>query len=245
MQTGNAAIGPFKLAVNHLDPVAYHSALAAGWDRRYLRGGFARRAGFFARRILPLLPPEGHWLDAGCGTGTFTRMLAEDNRTVLGIDAAGAMVDEGRRLAAPLGDRTRFEPVATVEALPFPDASFDGAICLSVLEYLAQPQAALNELARVVRPGGVLVVSVPHRHSAVRAIQRGLAAVRPPRQTGGGAYLALSRFSVAPSDFARMAAAAGVTVAARLGFDPVMPAAMQVLAPPSLLYFVCRRCSII
>lgn len=227
-----------------MDPVTYHSALAAGWDRRYLRGGFARRADFFVRKILPLLPPGGHWLDAGCGSGTFTRMLAQENRTVLGVDASIAMVEEGRRLAEPLGGRAAFEPVATVERLPFPDASFDGVICLSVLEYLAQPQAALNDLARVLRPGGVLVVSVPHRRSALRAIQRAVAAFRRPRQTGGVAYLALSQFAVAPSGFAGMAAAAGLTVSAQLGFDPVMPGAVQILLAPSLLYFVCRKASV-
>ncbi|OYY07569.1 MAG: hypothetical protein B7Y70_14405 [Rhizobiales bacterium 35-68-8] len=238
------AVLPPVPSTDALDPVAYHEALAADWDRRYQRGSFARRACFFARKILPLLPPAGHWLDAGCGTGTFSRMLAADNRTVLGVDASVAMVEEGRRLAEPLGGRAAFEPVATVESLPFPDASFDGVICLSVLEYLAKPQAALDELARVLRPGGVVVVSVPHRHSAVRALQRAMAAFRQPRQAGGVAYLALSRFSVAPTAFADMAADAGLTVSARLGFDPVVPGAMQVLVAPSLLYFVCRKASV-
>src|SRR5687768_4920689 len=70
----------------------YHDRLAATWDARYLKGSFARRAAFFASEILPELPRDGCWLDAGCGSGFFARMLASGGRTVIGVDASSEMV---------------------------------------------------------------------------------------------------------------------------------------------------------
>ncbi len=65
----------------------------------------------------------------------------------------------------------RFEHIATIAHLPLPDQSLDGILCSSVLEYVPDPAACLAEFARVLRPGGLLVVSVANRNSLVRKAQ--------------------------------------------------------------------------
>ncbi|MGA9545254.1 MAG: class I SAM-dependent methyltransferase, partial [Candidatus Sulfotelmatobacter sp.] len=65
----------------------------------------------------------------------------------------------------------RFEHIATIAQLPVADQSLDGILCSSVLEYVPDPAACLTEFARVVRPGGLLVVSVANRNSIVRRAQ--------------------------------------------------------------------------
>jgi SAM-dependent methyltransferase len=109
-----------------------------------------------AMRLLP--PPPARVLDCGCAFGFMTRRLARRYQDVCGIDLDPSYVTRAQR-AVPAAD-IRLGPV---DALPWPQEFFDAAVCLDVLEHCPAPQAAVAELARVVRPGGVLVVSVPHR----------------------------------------------------------------------------------
>lgn len=220
------------------DPVGYHDALAPGWNARYARGGFARRARFFERKILPLLP-GGAWLDAGCGSGTFSRILAGQGRSVIGLDASLAMLAEAKAARTPAN--LSFMPVETVERLPFADGSFDGLLCLSVLEYLEDPLAVLAEMARVLRPGGVAVFSVPHRRSVVRRAQKVCRRLKPARSCFGINYLDLSRFETVPEEMQAHAVAAGFTPRTILGFDPIIPLVLRAALKPSLIYMICER----
>jgi SAM-dependent methyltransferase len=120
-----------------------------------------------AARSLALLAlqPGERVLEMGCGTGVFlpalTRAVAPDG-LVIGIDHADSFLTEARQRvdAAGVGDRVALE-VADALQLPFPDGSFDTAHCERVLMHLEDPEAALRELRRVVRPGGRVVVAEP------------------------------------------------------------------------------------
>jgi SAM-dependent methyltransferase len=104
-------------------------------------------------------------LEAGCGGGVFLPLLARavgPTGRVVGLDHAPAFVAEARSRVADAG----LAGTVTVEEgdachLPYPDASFDAAHCERVLQHLADPAAALRELARVVRPGGWVVAAEP------------------------------------------------------------------------------------
>ena len=155
------------------DAVAYHRELAVGWEQRYKKPAFKARL----RAVEECL--AGHdlhaqdWLDAGCGSGTLARYLVESGARVLGVDAAEEMVTLARELSSQdvATLQLRFEHIATIARLPLPDQSLDGILCSSVLEYVPDPAACLAEFARVLRPGGLLVVSVANRNSLVRKAQ--------------------------------------------------------------------------
>lgn len=98
--------------------------------------------------------PGRRVVDVGAGSGTFAHRLERLGFDVTAVDASAETI---RRLAgmgvkAVLADAVR---------LPFEDASFEAAVAAEVLEHIADDVAALTEIARVVRPGGVVAVSVP------------------------------------------------------------------------------------
>jgi SAM-dependent methyltransferase len=106
-------------------------------------------------RLLLAARPGPALLNAGAGQGTFSQLLESRGFEVTSVDPSPAAVDLLRR-------RVR-GPVLAASAgeLPFADGSFDGAVLGEVLEHIEDDVAALREVARVVRPGGVVAASVP------------------------------------------------------------------------------------
>lgn len=119
----------------------------------------------FRRRcetILEWLDPQpgSQVLDCGCGYGFTLRMLAElTEADLVGLDF------DADRVAQVERDLARFPNVSVVQGdaqnLPFPDASFDHVVCSEVLEHLPDDAAAVREIARVLKPGGTAVFTVP------------------------------------------------------------------------------------
>lgn len=99
--------------------------------------------------------PGPRVLNAGAGTGSFSLRLAENGFDVTSVDASSAAVEVLRRRVP--GEVAQ----ADVTTLPFADAAFDAAVLGEVLEHVEDDRGALEEVARVLRPGGVLAVSVP------------------------------------------------------------------------------------
>jgi len=108
-------------------------------------------------RALRLLPPGGKVLDLGCAFGHATRKLARGHEAY-GVDASQAFITRARR-AAPQIPFT----LAPAEAIPYADGFFDAVLLLDVLEHVRREGAVLEEVWRVLRPGGTLIVSVPHK----------------------------------------------------------------------------------
>jgi len=97
-------------------------------------------------------------LDAGCGTGHTALAFAPSIAAVVGVDLTEAMLDQARRLAAGRGiANTTFER-GDVEALAFPDASFDLATSRFSAHHYPRPRQAVRELARVLRLGAALLL---------------------------------------------------------------------------------------
>lgn len=101
--------------------------------------------------------PVGRALDAACGTGRHAIHLHARGWDVIGVDATPAMLDQAR-VKAP---EVRFQP-GDLEALPLADAAVDLAVCSLALTHVPRLEAAIIELARVVRPGGTVIVSDIH-----------------------------------------------------------------------------------
>jgi arsenite methyltransferase len=126
-------------------------------EAMYRIGDVVRRRGL-ARSALGAAPGE-RILDVGCGPGFLSAELRQEvghAGSVVGVDSSPAMLALAARRCQGLGNVTLHQGDAT--SLPVADASFDGAVCVQVLEYVADTPAALRELYRALRPGGRVVV---------------------------------------------------------------------------------------
>ncbi|HET7567845.1 MAG TPA: methyltransferase domain-containing protein [Gaiellaceae bacterium] len=109
------------------------------------------------------LPCES-FLDAGCGDGRYFAALAgELPERVAGVDISERIL-ETARLQAPAGAELR---QANLESLPFPDSAFDLVLSTQVIEHVLDPPRAAAELARVLRPGGRLVISTDNERNRI------------------------------------------------------------------------------
>ncbi|MDP4029147.1 MAG: methyltransferase domain-containing protein [Gallionella sp.] len=100
-------------------------------------------------------------LDVACGEGYGSAMLAENAERVTGVDIS---VDAIRHARSRYGHQANLEFIAaSCDRLPFPDASFDLAISFETIEHIETQQAFVAELARVLRPDGVLLLSSPNK----------------------------------------------------------------------------------
>lgn len=123
-----------------------------------------------ARATATLVPPRLRVADIGTGTGVLALELADLGLDVIGVDQSGAMLEAARGKAAEPDPakpgRVEFR-TGDAHALPLEDASVDAAFAHMVLHSLESPKRAIAEMARVVRPGGqvVLVDFLLHDHT--------------------------------------------------------------------------------
>jgi ArsR family transcriptional regulator len=143
----------------------FFASAAGQWDR--LRADLFG-ADFALGALVGLVPDTWVVGDLGCGTGVTAASLAPYVARVIGVDGSAEM------LAAAARRLNRFENVelrrGTLEGLPIEDASLDAALMMLVLHHLPAPAEALAEAARVIKPGGrVLIVDMlPHEHDEYR-----------------------------------------------------------------------------
>lgn len=111
-----------------------------------------------AAYLLPHLRPEDRLLDVGAGPGTLTADLASVVSSVTATEIGETELDLSRRTAAERGLTNIEFRTADVHGLPFPDDWFDVVHAHQVLQHVGDPVRALQELARVTRPGGIVAV---------------------------------------------------------------------------------------
>ena len=119
-------------------------------------------------RALPEAKPGARLLDAGCGTGHFSAFFAEQGFEVVGVDISRNMIEAARSKRIP---DTTFA-VAGITALPFEDESFDIVAAVTVVEFLVEPDKALEEMVRCLRPGGTLIVAALNESSPLARQRR-------------------------------------------------------------------------
>lgn len=101
-------------------------------------------------------------LDVGCSAGRQVFVLAGLAREVHGVDVARSFVDTANRTKERLGVCNAHFAQALVEHLPYADGRFDKVICGEVIEHVLDEDKALEELLRVLKPDGTLIISVPN-----------------------------------------------------------------------------------
>ncbi|HEV2998554.1 MAG TPA: methyltransferase domain-containing protein [Solirubrobacteraceae bacterium] len=151
---------------------AHFDSTASYWEEVYRGGGLQgliyrrRQAAVLELADPAALPPSARVLEIGCGAGLLTVELAR-TRSDLRIDA----VDASEEMTRSTAERARAEglseqiaaAVADVHALPFATGHFDLVIAVGVIPWLHDPGGAIAEMARVLRPGGRLVLTADNR----------------------------------------------------------------------------------
>ena len=140
---------------------SYFDELAGRFGRDYVPG---RSWKGLSEMLLKLLPPM-RIADIGAGEGTLSLLLAQRAEHVIGIDNAEKMVE----YAAGVAKRSRVRNVefrlGDLEDLPIPDASVDLALFSQSLHHAIHPQKAVHEAARILKPGGRIVILDLQRHA--------------------------------------------------------------------------------
>jgi len=99
-------------------------------------------------------------LDAGCGEGSFTKSMAERGALVSGVDGSIKLIEIARQKFGGAG--INFQVADLRQTLPFPDGSFDAVVSNMVLMDFDPIDQAIQETARVMRPGGSFVIAILH-----------------------------------------------------------------------------------
>lgn len=136
------------------DAVSGYDAWSATYDVRLNPLLMAEQPAIGA--VIQSIPP-GRALDAGCGTGRLTRLLADAGHEVIGVDTSESML---RRAQASTPNAT-FQRASFLD-LPFPDESFNIVCCGLALTHTSELASAIAELARVLTRGGRLLISDVH-----------------------------------------------------------------------------------
>jgi SAM-dependent methyltransferase len=144
---------------------AFFQSAAQEWD--------ALRAQLFGAtsdlQVLPaLVDPNAVVADLGCGSGRITAAIAPYVREMIAVDSSPEMLRVARARLAQTPNTRLLD--GRLEALPLADDTVDIALVIHVLHHLPDPPAAIDEAARVLRPGGRLVVAdmLPHSHDEYR-----------------------------------------------------------------------------
>ena len=165
----------------------------------------------FAEDFLAFAGTPGEVLDLGCGTGWIPVEIARRcDAGVVALDASAEMLVVAGRNAGPFGGRVRLL-LASASKLPFADRSVGAVVSNSLVHHLHDPLPALREVARVLRPGGVVFIRDLYRPDTPAEVDRLV-----DRYTAGETPLARHLFAISlPASFTvdevrELAAAAGL-----------------------------------
>ena len=104
-------------------------------------------------------PARGRVLDVACGPGIVTSALAECAREVIGLDLTPQMLEKAKERCSKAGRTNVVFKEGSATALPFPGAYFDAVVTRLSFHHFLEPNAVLNEMLRVLRPGGTVVIA--------------------------------------------------------------------------------------
>jgi len=193
--------------VEHFDKLSTNR----GWSSLYASAD-GNNYHFHVRRdrVLALLPERlGRVLDVGCGPGVMTEVVLERGGVFHGVDLSPEMIKEGREKFGHLPNVSF--AVGNIEAIDAADNSYDQLICMAVTEYLQTTDRALAEIARVLKPGGIAIITTPKRWTVSRVTVAATAPVRLLAKLLGAATADhLPRLRLQPRELDQAARRAGL-----------------------------------
>ena len=125
------------------------------------------------KAFLLLEPRKGlTYLDAGCGTGNFLRLLSAstDDDHLYGVDFSPAMLNRAKEKLGQNKTNVTLREADLNKELPFANHLFDGIVCLNVIYAISEAEHLVNEFRRILKPGGRLVLSTPLKEPKITPI---------------------------------------------------------------------------
>jgi len=221
--------------------VRFHEPLANNWSASYETGGFRRRIVFFESLLKKYVRAGDIWLDAGCGSGRLSRVIRLLGAQVVAVDGSPRMIETAKNESIGLDDNMTYTHMDTIEVLDFQSDSFDSALCSSVIEYVEQPEKAIYELFRVIRPSGILLISVPNRFSPIRLAQKLARKVCKVFGKDVFQYISVSKHAYSSDEIRRLLQKIGFVVDRVEFFDPILPDFMYSCSLGSLFVITAHK----
>jgi len=142
------------------------------YDRQDLLGICCRRRMYQALSWLDNtnLSKNSKILDVGCGAGMMAKEIANKGYEILGMDYSYNMV---RKAKAVCNVNTKLDTnflQGDIESLPFKNSVFDMVLCLGVISYLKSEQKTLQEMSRILKPGGTMILSILNKFSLAKCL---------------------------------------------------------------------------
>ena len=183
---------------------------------KFLFPTFRNRYLFVKKRLEKYPYPTGTALNLGTGEGDYDRMIAGHCAQLMGCDVNEEDLAHARQLNADVPNLL-YEPNNAL-ALSYPNASFDFIVSCEVIEHVGQPEKMVQEMARVLRPGGVAIMTFPSREFPITydPVNRFWQWIRKPSDPENlisqGAYAFGHDYLIGSADFKRWAEGAGFEI---------------------------------
>jgi len=187
------------------DATSFFSTEADRWTGLYERKAeFRDRLALFTGGVKKAIPLPAKILDYGCGSGVISLALGSSGYEVLGLDGSKEMVSVARQNQRLHNiSNVRFEQTEASQ-MDLAPLSFDVVICSSVIEYIEDDTALIKKLISTIRPGGYLLISIPHTRSFLGGIEDRLRRVNWYKNRCGREFLRYSLRRYDPDSFLQM-----------------------------------------
>ena len=200
---------------------------AEKWSDKY-SGFFRHRVSLFISQLRLRVPEGARILDFGCGSGVYLEAMTKDGYRAVGVDLSDVMIAQARERCKKSACDVEFHIGSLLETADSLGL-FDAIIGSSVFEYLVEPSLHMVKLRSLLRPGGIVLLTVPNFNSRRKRWERRVRRWRwclywaklLPRVKGFLCYLDVSRNHYRPEEFTELATSNGLQVVEWKFFNPL------------------------
>lgn len=154
-----------------MSAIDFHGAIATRFDSRYKRSvAFRERYRVWTALFERYVRPADHVMDLGCGSGVFSQYLTDRGCRVIGIDGSPEMIGLCRQKKTSANARYVVEVLPLVDPMAYEPQ--DVVLASSLLEYMGDAEQLLQQAWALLKPGGLLIVSIPNQRSVYRRMER-------------------------------------------------------------------------